>query len=172
MIGSAKLKKDARLAWLTVGGLGHLRPAPGTWGSLPPAALAGVLGLALGLGSDGAIRVAMLACAIVFSLACVVLGDRAEARFGKKDPGQVVADETAGMALTIALMPPLGGGAGALGSALLAFLMFRGFDILKPWPANIVQRTPGGWGILLDDLVAGVQAAAFLWIGVAVAMAL
>ncbi len=99
---------------------------------------------------------------LTFCAACVLQGDRAEARFGEKDPGQAVADETAGQCLSLMALP-----AGAVapgwhaGLTLLgAFLAFRFFDILKPWPAPGLPRVPGGWGILLDDLVAGVYAMA------------
>lgn len=147
---------------VTTFGLGHMRPASGTWGSLPPVLLAGAL-IGAGLGPHAAPWVyhgALVAVFMVFSLACLVMGDRAEARFRRKDPGEVVADETAGQCLALMAIPgaalatPTGAGATLLG----AFLAFRVLDIIKPWPARQVQRVPGGWGILLDDLFAGVYA--------------
>jgi len=149
---------QARFHMVTTHGLGFMRPFPGTWGSLPPVALAGLM-LALGAPrplSDGLLLVVLL----VYSLACVMYGDHAEARFGRKDPSQVVADETAGQCIPLLLLPaasistPIRAGATLLG----AFVLFRLCDIIKPPPAYQIQRLPGGWGILLDDLIAGVQA--------------
>jgi phosphatidylglycerophosphatase A len=151
---------------LTTFGLGRLRPAPGTWGSMPPVVLAAML-IAAGMGPNqtfvnwatynGALAVVLL----VFSAACVRYGTAAEAKFGKKDPGTICADETAGMCLPLMMLPSFsvatpGSAAMTLG---IAFIAFRVFDIVKLWPANGLQRHPAGWGVLLDDLAAGVQAA-------------
>ncbi|MGD9690323.1 MAG: phosphatidylglycerophosphatase A [Phycisphaerales bacterium] len=148
---------------VTVFGLGRLRPASGTWGSLPPVAAAGLLWA--GGAPWWAWWGAMGALVIVFSIACVMFGDWAEAEFGKKDPGQVVADETAGMALTLMFLPWGWTGTWAAGAAWLAgaFLLFRAMDIIKPPPARGLQRLPSGWGILVDDLLAGVYAGALWW---------
>lgn len=163
-------KPDGNLRWVTFFGLGHMRPFPGTWGSLPPIVLAMLLLLVL---PDGAytplLRLVMLLVAIAFTLACVILGDKAEARFGRKDPSQVVADEVAGMAVCLMLMPVVDPGWGRFGTLVMAFIFFRAMDIVKPWPADGLQSEPGGWGVVLDDLVAGVQAAVLLWIAFVVA---
>jgi phosphatidylglycerophosphatase A len=97
---------------------------------------------------------------VFFTLCCAVLGDLAEAKFLKKDPSQVVADETAGQALPLLFLP-----AAAVRTPMLAvlwlflaFVAFRLMDIIKPPPAYQIQETPGGWGLVLDDLVAGVYA--------------
>ncbi|MEM1071474.1 MAG: phosphatidylglycerophosphatase A [Planctomycetota bacterium] len=157
------MMQTPRLPWLTVFGLGRLRPAPGTWGSLPPIALAGVL-IALGLGpADSPVLFAavMLTVLLAFSAACIGQGDTAEAVFGKKDHGSIVADETAGQAVTLLWLPVWAMDTPLLTAftLLLAFLAFRAMDIVKPWPADRLQRVPGGWGVLLDDLVAGAYAA-------------
>lgn len=151
---------------VTTFGLGRLRPAPGTWGSMPPVVMAGVL-IALGLGPDGtfvnwAVYNGVLALVVVvFSAACVRYGDAAEARFNRKDPGQICADETAGQCLPLMFLPSAAVGTAASAALTLvgAFLAFRVFDILKPWPAGRLQDEPGGWGVLLDDLAAGLMAA-------------
>lgn len=164
------------LRLITVFGLGFMRPASGTWGSMPPVILAVVLN-ALGFAPDGSTTSALVyhaALALVFVIfagACVVQGDRAEARFGH-DPSEVVADEVAGQCMALAALP-----AGALATPTksvltlaCAFLAFRLLDIVKPCPARQLQRVPAGWGILLDDLFAGfyamivVQTVARLWI--------
>lgn len=157
-------KPDGNLRWVTFFGLGHMRPFPGTWGSLPPVLLAILLVLALPAEAHWmAIRLVMLPIAIAFTLSCILLGDKAEARFGRKDPSQVVSDEVAGMALCLALMPVPGNDLLSVGTLLLAFVYFRALDIVKPWPANRLQAIPGGWGVVLDDLMAGFQAAVLLW---------
>ena len=163
-------KPDGNLRWVTFFGLGHLRPFPGTWGSLPPLVLAL---LVLTIVPDAAawtvLRLVMLPVVVVFVLACVFLGDKAEARYARKDPSQVVADEVAGMALCLMLMPAIAPGIGAALTLIMAFLFFRALDIVKPWPANRLQAVPGGWGVVLDDLVAGVQAAFVLWVSYIIA---
>ncbi len=151
---------------MTTFGLGLMRPASGTWGSMPTVVIAGVL-LMCGARPCGAGPVesvvyhAVLAAVLVFfSWACVMYGDGAEVYFGKKDPGSVVADETAGQAIALMALPAAA--TGTPGRAVLslgiAFVAFRVCDIVKAWPARGWQRYPGGWGILIDDLVAGVQA--------------
>lgn len=157
---------DIRFLILTVGGLGHVRPAPGTWGSMPPVVLAALL-IALGLGPVEAPIVyngVFLAVVVVFSLACAAFGDRAEARFWRKDPWQVVADETAGQSIALMLLPAAALATPAMTAFTLiyCFLAFRLFDIIKPFPAYRLQLLPGGWGILVDDLLAGVYAFVFV----------
>lgn len=145
---------SVRLALTTVFGLGLLRPAPGTWGSVPPPIL--VLAMVWAGAPAWAVNAALVAMAVFFSAACVVLGGWAERRFDTKDPGQVVADEVAGQCVALLLLPwnvPL---------VVAAFIAFRIFDVIKPPPAGRVQRIGGGWGILLDDLVAGLMALAVM----------
>jgi phosphatidylglycerophosphatase A len=140
---------------------------------MPPVLLAAAL-LAAGAGPiewPWLYNTAMAAVAVVFSLACVTMGDHAEARFLRKDPSNVVADETAGQAIALLALPASGvlTAPRALLTLLAAFLAFRLMDILKPPPARGIQRVPGGWGILLDDLVAGVYALVIVQVGIALA---
>ncbi len=154
-----------RFFLLTTFGLGHMRPFPGTWGSIPPVLVALAL-LAIGAGPQQHPLVfngVMLAIVLAFSHVCVHQGDLAEAWFGRKDPSEVVADETAGQALVLLLLPlaqPHDGASWAHAIALLgvAFVSFRVLDILKPWPARGLQRIAGGWGVLIDDLVVAIPA--------------
>jgi phosphatidylglycerophosphatase A len=81
---------------------------------------------------------------------------RAETLLGGKDPGAIVIDEVAGMALAVVLVPPTPWPLAA------GFVLFRLFDVVKPFPAGAVQRAPGAVGVMVDDLVAGAYAAAGL----------
>jgi phosphatidylglycerophosphatase A len=156
------LPDAGRTLLLTSGGLGFMRPAPGTWGSLPPPALSFLLVL---LGAPlGAINGAMAAFIVVFGLACLALGEWGETRFGRKDASSIVADETARQALTLLFLPAhaLATWPRAMLTLGAGFLLFRLFDIVKPPPARGLQRLKGGLGVLIDDLIAGVFAAAIL----------
>ncbi len=153
-----------RFLLLTTFGLGHMRPASGTWGSIPPVALAlGLIAVGLAPAEHPVIfNGIMLAIVLLFSHVCIHQGDEAEAWFGH-DPSEVVADETAGQALVLMFIPlaapvTLGDWFRTLVLLAVAFLAFRILDILKPPPANGLQRLPGGWGILIDDLVVAVPA--------------
>jgi phosphatidylglycerophosphatase A len=159
----------SRLLLITTFGLGYCRPASGTWGSLPPAVFAAImiyLGHSPADGTDLGMLgwyVPLALMAVLFSLACLRDGDLAEHVFYKKDPGQVVADETAGMALTLLCCPPAAFGKHGLLAVLAAFLLFRILDITKPWPAHGIQKLRGGWGVLMDDLIVGVYAGGLMW---------
>lgn len=144
---------------ITSGGLGNLRPAPGTWGSLPPAVVAAGL-VVLDQQGTWVWYGVMALFVVLFSLACLVFGRDAESHFGRKDPSAVVADETAGQALTLMLLPVWldGSTLSWLAAVIGAFLAFRLADIAKLPPANGLQRLGGGLGILIDDLIAGMQA--------------
>ena len=137
-------------------GTGRFPVAPGTWGS------AAVAGLYLALAALGAgcwtLSVAMGALAIASSVACVALGPFAERHFGRADPPQVTIDEWAGQAIALLAMPSAAGWGGRLIVVGAAFAAFRLLDILKPSPANRIQKLPAGWGILADDLIAGLYA--------------
>ncbi len=162
---------------LTTFGLGHMRIASGTWGSLPPVVLAGLLWLAgispasthdWGLWVFNGVFIAIF---IIFSAACIRWGKQAEAKWGE-DPAEVVADETAGQCLPLLALPACAFASWLYAGLTLAgaFLLFRIFDIIKPWPANGLQSKPHGWGILLDDLMAGIYAALVLQVVVRLTM--
>jgi phosphatidylglycerophosphatase A len=147
-------------------GLGWLPVAPGTWGSLPPAITFGLLMYCCvpGLAAT-AVMAAML---VIGCAACIVCAPASIAATGKDDPGEVVMDEFAGQALTFLAVPLLVprdlSGWESLLLASFGFLVFRVFDIAKPWPIRRLERLPGGWGVLADDLVAGLAAAVFVYI--------
>jgi phosphatidylglycerophosphatase A len=134
----------------TLGGVGRLPWAPGTWGSLAALPLAWFLSVA---GGPGALLVAALALALIGGWAAHVHARASSA----KDPGAVVVDEVAGQWLALAFVPA------DWRLYLAGFLLFRLGDILKPWPAGWIDgHVAGGAGIMLDDLVAGLYAAAAL----------
>jgi phosphatidylglycerophosphatase A len=82
--------------------------------------------------------------------------DEAERALAVKDPGAIVVDEVAGMTLSVLVVP-------LTPAVLLAgFVLFRVFDVVKPFPANVSQRIPGGVGVMIDDLIAGLYALALL----------
>ncbi len=148
---------DAPSLALSSLGLGFLRPVPGSWGSLPPAGVAAILLLA---GAPTPVALLALAALLLGSCAaCVVWGRYAERRFGRKDAAEVVADEVAGCCLPMALAVLFRGPTlHELAQVAAAFVLFRVFDVLKPWPASRLERLPHGWGVLMDDLAAGVYA--------------
>ncbi len=143
----------------TVGGVGYLPKAPGTWAS------AGAVILAIGLDQAGgwlAIAIAAAAATVLGLIAVhVYLRQSALA-----DPPEIVIDELAGQWLTLAFLP-----FGVVG-CVLGFLAFRIFDIVKPWPIPWLERQSGAWGVVLDDLMAGLYAAASATVALAVIDAL
>lgn len=125
---------------------GLIRPAPGTWGSA--AALPFAWGIAVVLGP-----IALLPAASVIFLVGWAAAARIARLTGLEDPQAVVIDEVAGVFITLALVPatPL--------SYAIGFAAFRLFDIAKPFPVGTAdRRIGGGFGIMLDDVLAGIYA--------------
>ena len=134
-------------------GIGYLPRAPGTWGSL--AALPFAWAIAAAWGPR-----ALLAASLALFLAGWAAATAVLAESPVRDPGWIVVDEVAGQWLTLAFVPP---------DPLLyaaGFLLFRLFDIAKPWPISVADaRVRGGLGVMLDDGLAGIAAAAVLTFG-------
>jgi phosphatidylglycerophosphatase A len=144
----------------TAGGLGRLRPAPGTWGTLGAGLLAWPWLLAGHLGAvpASAIVPGLIIATLVATCAGWLSCPAACARFRCADPSAVVIDEVAGTWLALAVMP-----VGLLvtlpgWSLFWAMALFRVFDIAKPPPVAWLERLPGAAGIMSDDLAAGVLA--------------
>jgi phosphatidylglycerophosphatase A len=131
------------VAVATVGGVGYVPIAPGTFGSA-----VGVLVWWL-LGPSAVVQ--SIAIVAIFAVG-VWSGSICERHFSCTDPGHVVIDEVAGMLITLFLNPVAW--AGAIG----AFLLFRIADVIKPYPANRFEALHGGLGIMADDAMAGVYA--------------
>ena len=138
------------LAIATVCGVGYAPVAPGTFGSA-----AGLLVWWLLPASP----VVQGAAILVIFAAGSWGGSIAERHFGRTDPGQVVIDEVMGMLVTLFLNPVGWGG------ALAAFLLFRVFDVIKPYPANRLEQLHGGVGVMADDGMAAVYANLVLRVG-------
>jgi phosphatidylglycerophosphatase A len=130
----------------TVFGIGLVPLAPGTAASAA-AALAFKFALH---GLDG-LFYALLVAGLFFGGAAAA--GRLAAELGRPDPGRIVVDEVCGQLVALAFLP---GGWLPVG---LSFALFRFFDIIKPWPVRRLERLPGGWGIMADDIAAGLAAA-------------
>jgi phosphatidylglycerophosphatase A len=168
----------------TVCGLGYLPKAPGTFGALAGFVIYVGLywldafvrnslvlhGLSPLVGGDlyfhntvyvvGPVSLLNLTLAPVIALIGVWAASQVEKSAGAKDPQYVVIDEVSGQQLTYVLaLTPLN-----WKYLLLGFILFRTFDIWKPFPARQAESLPGGWGIMADDWVAAVYAALGLWL--------
>lgn len=139
-------------------GTGYLPIAPGTWGS----AAVGAIFLLVAWVADGrwyCVWGTMLIIAILASWGCVRFGTFTEKVFGRKDPRPCTIDEWAGQAITYLWLP-----LGTVGPkewiivAAAGFFMFRFFDIVKIPPTRQAEKLWAGWGILLDDIMAGIYA--------------
>jgi len=138
-------------------GTGYLPIAPGTWASGVVCVIFLII-VAVSRGNAAWINGALIVLGVLAGAACVNLGEFASGAFGKKDPHQCTLDEWAGQALTLFMLPLGGGWRDWLIVAATAFVAFRIFDIFKPPPARALERLPAGWGVLLDDIAAGVYA--------------
>ena len=158
----------------TAFGIGYIPVAPGTWGSLVGVILYwGLQGIRLRIAVDlvsllfpvaSGSRAFFVFAGILAALAIAAVGvwsaDRTAKSARVKDPQFVVIDEVSGQFLTYLL---------ALSPAnwkylLLGLILFRAFDIWKPFPARQAESLPSGWGIMADDWMAGVYAAGGLWV--------
>lgn len=146
-----------RLAWVlaTVAGIGDRLPAPGTTvGSTVGVAL---FALSTALVPISARWVAGLGLLLLVPVAVWACGVEA-ARRGSTDPGPVVLDEVAGQWVALAVLVAAHPDAPRLPDLVASFFLFRLFDIWKPWPIRWLERLRGGWGIVADDLAAGLEA--------------
>ncbi|MGD2126797.1 MAG: phosphatidylglycerophosphatase A [Desulfobacteraceae bacterium] len=125
-------------AWF---GAGLMPIAPGTCGTL--------LGLPLVLLMNHMGAPYAASFLVLFIFLAVWTSDLTQKMLGGQDPSQVVIDEVAGFLLALFLVPP------SWLSLAVGFVLFRILDILKPFPIRRLEKLPGGWGIVLDDLVAG-----------------
>lgn len=145
--------RDLTNPWVFISagfGSGMVRPAPGTWGSLLGVVIwwVALAGLAWPLQ--------LAACVIVFAIGTWTTSKVIE-QYGVHDPGAVVVDEIVGVWLALLMVPQ------SWLMAALAFGLFRFFDIVKPWPVSWAdQEVPGAFGVMLDDVLAGLLACVVL----------
>jgi len=132
-------------------GAGYIKPGPGTWGSISAALL--------WLGFASLAHPAPHTLLLVLSIATVVTtafgvpaATIAERQSGRHDPGFVVIDEVIGQWIALLFCPP------DWAHGLIALILFRLFDITKPFPVRRFERLPAGWGIVFDDVAAGLYA--------------
>ena len=132
----------------TLGPIGRL-PAPGTAGSAI-AVLSGLYLMSLGPF-----------ILILSWITCLIIGTFASAHYtdmtGRKDPSEVIIDEVAGQWVALLFIPH------DILYLIAAFILFRLFDITKCWPVNWAERLPGGLGVMVDDLLAGLMAGIILF---------
>jgi phosphatidylglycerophosphatase A len=163
------------LLLVSSGGLGYAPVASGTFGTLGGVAIALALKLWLCPRNGWSFGVAAAIAAAAILVVGVALGPWAEGWYRVKDPKPFVLDEVMGYLVAVLRMPPSGPTSGlhegpgwldgpSWKEMLVAFLAFRVFDVLKPWPARRLEYLPRGWGIMLDDLVAALYALAVVWV--------
>ncbi len=130
-------------------GTGFLPWAPGTWGSL--------LGIPLAYALAYPSKTLVLLSLTAFIFLAIWVSTQAENVWQQKDSQKIVIDEICGMAIALLFIPL------TLKTVVLAFLLFRLFDITKFPPISFLERSlPGGWGVVLDDVMAGIYARLFL----------
>lgn len=143
------------LAVATAGGIGLLRPAPGTWATLAT----GLLALPLIAWCPAPWLTPLFAAlAVLSAVGGVLCAPAAIRRWKRLDPGQVVIDEVAGTLVGLACIPPAVLGAQPVLAVAVVMGLFRVFDIAKPYPVGWLEALPGAYGIMADDLAAGLLA--------------
>jgi phosphatidylglycerophosphatase A len=145
--------RKTRWAWTlgTFFGVGYLRPGPGTYGSIA-ALLLWYATCHLHPMNSFPRAIATLIAAIAITLIGIPASTIVAREAQRKDPGFVVIDEVAGQLVALILIRP------DWKHAALALLLFRLFDIFKPWPIRKLEALPAGTGIMLDDIAAGLFA--------------
>ncbi|HEX4131905.1 MAG TPA: phosphatidylglycerophosphatase A [Pirellulales bacterium] len=177
----ASMKADGRLMLVSWFGCGFIQPAPGTVTSGVIVVGYALLWLLIDATVGPVAPVEQSTALAIFSLAMFLVGtwygpwsveyfaaNPVARSYGKSlesaqhDPSAFVLDEVAGQALALAFVPAEGI-VELLVLCVAAFVFFRLFDVLKPWPIKHLERLPGGWGICADDMLAGVYAGAASW---------
>ena len=140
---------------LATWGVGYLPLIPGTFGSLVSIGLF----LLLVQTTGGVVRIAaVFASVVALTFGGIWAAFRTEALAGRKDPSKIVVDEVAGQMLALLPLTFLTRNPPLL-VVMVSFILFRFFDIVKPYPCAQLERLEGGYGVMCDDIVAGVYAA-------------
>jgi len=178
--GAKRSPKDYLALAIATCGVGYLPLAPGTWGSLVGigvylAVRAAAMTFFFDWAATGGanllqvyygVLVVELVFVVVLSLVGTWAASQTEKLAGTKDPSKVVIDEVAGQFIALLPVPFLVDP--AWWSLILAFALFRLFDIVKPYPARRLENIKGGLGVMADDLIAGVYAAIGVMIAVCI----
>lgn len=148
---AAAAPRRSRGAWLiaTFFGVGFLRPGPGTFASIVTVLLWALAARFIPLDAQPLVALALATLATLVGIPAATVVARES---GRRDPGIVVIDEVAGQMLALVLVPA------RWKYLLLGLILFRAFDILKPPPLRRLEKLPGGAGIMLDDVAAGLYA--------------
>lgn len=162
---AAGLPRSVVVGAATLGPVGLIKWAPGTWGSLAGTAFFALVFTHLHTPE-------LLVVALLLAVLSVAFCDEAERRLGRSDPGCIVLDEFVAMPLCFLDWSELRQVFPAWQLFLLGFGIFRFFDIVKPFGIRRLQALPGGWGVTLDDTVAALATCATLHVIVGVRMLL
>lgn len=152
------------LACATLGPVGTKLPAPGTWGSV-----AGLMYFTVFFAGSYGVLGTLILSAIGTYVAVAICGE-AEFRMGRRDPGEVILDEFVAIPLCFLGWPHLVDPLPNWAVFLTGFALFRLFDIWKPLWIGRLQKLPGGWGVVADDLAAALVACAVMHLGNAIWM--
>jgi phosphatidylglycerophosphatase A len=155
-VSTALVQKGRSMQWWawtvsTFFGAGLGKPGPGTWGSVAAVLLWAAYAHFLHPTPQSLLAALLIGIALTLILG-IPAATVVERESGREDPGLVVIDEVAGQWITLLFSPF------DLRHALIALVLFRLFDMTKPWPIRKLERLPGGWGIMLDDVLAGLYA--------------
>ena len=137
---------------------GYSPVAPGTAGTLVAMAIYILENLVFAGTDPFALNIFNLVFVLIIIYPCIKLGDSAEIFYKSKDPQHVVLDEVLGYWIGILFIPF------SFSSAIAAFVLFRIFDIIKPFPARSLESLTGGLGIMIDDIIAGLYTLACMHI--------
>lgn len=135
---------------------GYSPVAPGTAGTIVAMAIYMLENLIFADSDPSFLNIFNLVAVIMLIYPSIKLGDAAEKFYQSKDPQQVVIDEVIGYWIGILFIPF------SFSNAVIAFIVFRGFDIIKPFPAGFLESLTGGLGIMIDDIIAGLYTLAVM----------
>jgi len=173
-VGRAWRERPISMAIATGFGVGFFPFAPGTAGSAVALVLAWLFARTVSPSHMSSVvaAVGLLTSGLLVAAGGICAAGRAERALGAKDPRCVVVDEIAGQLLASAVVPLFAYPSARVAASvwIASFLAFRLFDVWKPGPIRAWQELPGGWGIMVDDVAAGILAAGTT-AGVAAALA-
>lgn len=146
-------------------GVGYFPIAPGTWGSLVGVGIYLLIRFLAGDPLGPRFLVVEVISVLAISFAGVWAASRTERVLGSKDPGKVVVDEVAGQMMSLLPVVLVPTKVSWKVVVIVSFILFRFFDIVKPYPARRLEAMHGGLGIMCDDLTAGIYAGLIIAIG-------